>query len=99
VVCRIPEKELLIAFKVHSARRADIRDVIMLSEDANYEKVLKHLRKGKKEALKEQINKITDAFEDKNLIDSLKGVFTLSGDVKKQIENTRKNIDDISKRI
>ena len=99
VVCRIPEKELLIAFKVHSARRADIRDVIMLSEDANYERVLKHLRKGKKEALKEQINKITEALENKNLIDSLKGVFTLSGDVKKQIENTRKNIDYISKRI
>ena len=44
VVCRIPEKELLIAFKVHSARRADIRDIVMLREYANLEKVLKHLR-------------------------------------------------------
>ena len=99
VICRIPERELLIAFKVHSARRADIRDVVMLREDAILEKVLKHMNKGREEALKEQIQRIIEALEDPNLVDSLKGVFTLSVDVKKQIENTRKDISILLRRI
>jgi hypothetical protein len=92
VGCRIPEKELLIAFKIHSARRADVRDIIMLRENADLEKVLNHLRKGNIKALKDQIKKIVAALEDPNLVDSLKGVFTLSIDVKKQIEGTRKDL-------
>lgn len=95
VICRIPEKELLIAFKVHSARRADIRDIVMLREDANFEKVLRHVKKGGKEALREQIQRITEALKDPNLVDSLKGVFVLSVDVKKQIESTRKDMKAI----
>jgi len=95
VTCRIPEKELLIAFKIHSGRKADIRDIIMLREDANFEKILKHIKKGKKEALKEQIKKIITALEDPNLVDSLKGVFTLTTDVKKQIKSTQKDMDNL----
>ena len=34
VECRIPERELLIAFKLHSGRRADVRDFVMLTENA-----------------------------------------------------------------
>ena len=30
--CRVPEKELLIALKIHSGRRADLRDVVVLIE-------------------------------------------------------------------
>lgn len=99
VDCRIPEKELLIAFKIHSARRADIRDIIMLREGAGPEKVLNHLRKGRTEALKDQIIKIIKALDDENLVNSLKGVFTLTGDVKKQIDSTRKDMEVIQKAI
>jgi len=99
VLCRIPEKELLIAFKVHSARRADIRDIVMLWEDANLEKVLKHIRRGRQEALKGQIRGIIEALKDPNLVDSLKGVFALSMDVKKQIESIRRNMEATLKAI
>jgi len=95
VICRISERELLIAFKIHSARRADIRDVVMLREEANFDKVLKHIKKGREEALKGQLQKIREALEDPNLVDSLKGVFALGTDVKKQIENTRKDMEAI----
>lgn len=98
-ICRIPEKELLIAFKIHSARRTDIRDIIMMREGSDSEKILKHLRKGKIDALRTQINKIIEALNDKNLIDSLKGVFTLTVDVRKQIEDARKDIETILKSI
>jgi len=99
VICRIPEKELLIAFKVHSARRADIRDIVMLRGDANLEKVLKHVKKGREEALRGQIRGIIEALKDPNLVDSLKGVFALSIDVKKQIESTRRDMEAILKAI
>lgn len=99
VRCKIPEKELLIAFKIHSARKADIRDIVMLREDADFEKVLRHIRKGKEEALKEQIKNIIESLKDPNLVDSLKGVFTLSMDVKKQIESTRKDVETILRKL
>lgn len=97
--CRIPEKELLIAFKIHSARKTDIRDIIMLRENADCEKILKHIKKGKEEALREQIQKIIKALEDANLVDSLKGVFVLTTDVKKQIESTRKDMETIYSKL
>lgn len=97
VTCRVPEKELLIALKIHSARKADIRDVVMLRERADFEKVLKHLRKGREEAVRDQIIRVIQALKDPRLVDSLKGVFTLSIDVTKQIENTRKEMENILK--
>lgn len=95
VRCRIPEKELLIAFKIHSGRRADVRDVVMLSENTDIEKILNHIKRGNIDALMNQVRKIKDAFEDVKLIDSLKGVFTLTVDVKKQITNSKKIINKI----
>lgn len=97
VTCRVPEKELLIALKIHSARKADIRDVVMLRERADFEKVLKYLRKGREEALRNQIIRVIQALKDPRLVDSLKGVFTLSIDVTKQIESTRKEMENILK--
>lgn len=99
VSCRIPERELLIAFKVHSGRRADVRDMVMLMENVDLEKVLDHLKRGRIEALRDQISKITEVLKDENLVDSLKGVFTLSIDVKKQIENTQKNMKTLLKKL
>lgn len=99
VSCRIPERELLIAFKIHSSRRADIRDIVMLREGADMAKVIRHLRKGNLEALKTQISRIIRALEDKRLVDSLKGVFALSVDVEKQIENVRKDMKEILRKI
>jgi hypothetical protein len=90
VRCKIPEKELLIAFKVHSGRRADIRDIVMLYENSDTEKILNYLRRGNIESIKKQIPKIIDALQDVSLINSLKGVFTLTIDVRKRIENTEK---------
>jgi len=99
VSCSIPERELLIAFKIHSGRRADVRDIVVLMENADSGKVLNHLRRGNIEALKDQVNKIISSLEDENLVDSLKGVFTLTSDVKRQIQNTRKFIEAVLKNI
>jgi hypothetical protein len=95
VPCRIPERELLITFKVHSARRTDVRDLVMLIENAELEKIVSHLKRGNIEALAGQVKKVVSMLKDENLVDSLKGVFTLTADVKKQIEKTRKVMDNI----
>ena len=97
--CMIPEKELMIAFKIHSARRTDVRDIIMMMENSDFDKVLTHLRRGKEELLKTQISSIIEMLNDVKLVDSLKGVFTLTVDVRKQIEETRKFLEKILKRL
>lgn len=95
VPCTIPERELLIAFKVHSARRTDVRDLVMLIENAELEKAISHLKRGNIEKLTDQVKKVVSMLKDENLVDSLKGVFTLTADVKKRIEKTRKAMDKI----
>ena len=99
VNCRVPEKELLIAFKIHSSRRADVRDIVMLMEDADSGKVLDHLNRGDILALKDQVKKIISALGDENLVDSLKGVFTLTVDVERRIQSTRRFIEKIQRRL
>lgn len=99
VSCRVPERELLAAFKIHSGRRTDVRDIVMLAGDLEPEKVLGHLRRGDLKTLKQQINKIVLALEDENLVDSLKGVFTLTVDVERRIRNTKKFIENIQREI
>jgi hypothetical protein len=97
--CRIPEKELMIAFKIHSARRTDVRDIIMLMGNTDLEKVLSHLKRGKTELLKTQVGNIMEMLNDVKLVDSLKGVFRLTVDVKKQIDGARKNMESLLKRL
>lgn len=99
VRCRIPEKELLIAFKIHSGRKADVRDIVMLGENADSDRVLSHLKRGNIEALKNQISKIIISLDDEDLVDSLKGVFTLTIDVRRQVENAKKFIESIMENL
>lgn len=99
VECRIPERELLIAFKLHSGRRADVRDFVVLRENANKSKMLKHLKRGDEHKLKEQIAVVLRALEDKNLVDSLKGVFTIDAAVVKPIDNAKKDLQNLVKRL
>jgi len=97
--CRVPEKELLIALKIHSGRRADLRDVVVLMEKVDVEKVIKHLRRGDLEKLRIQINRMLEMLRDPRLVDSLKGVFTIRRDVTDEIERTRRTLEKIRKAI
>jgi len=99
VDCRIPERELLIAFKLHSGRRADVRDFVLLRENTDRGKVLKHLKRGDEQRLNGQIAAILRALEDKNLVDSLKGVFTIEAAVVKLIDNAKKDLQNIAQRL
>ena len=97
--CRVPEKELLIALKIHYGRRADLRDVVVLMEKTDIEKVIKHLRRGDLENLRIQMNRMLEMLGDPRLADSLKGVFTIRRDVTDEIEKTRKALEKIREAI
>ena len=99
VVGQVPERELLIAFKLHSMRRADIRDMIMLSGGSDWEKILEHAKRGDLKRLKDQINRAAAVLEERSLVDSLKGVFSLSFDVSNQIKMTKRDLKKLVKSL
>jgi hypothetical protein len=95
IKCRIPENELLIAFKIHSGRRTDVRDFVLLAQNADTEKIIRHTKRGNLEQLKIQVQKMIEMLKDIKLIDSLKGVFSIKYDVREQIENANKIMEEI----
>lgn len=95
VRCRVPERELLIALKIHSGRRADLRDVVVLMEGVDVDKIVRHLKRGDLERLKNQIDNMVEMVRDPRLIDSLKGVFTIRRDVIGEIERTRRTLEKL----
>ncbi|MBS3086811.1 hypothetical protein J4422_03860 [Candidatus Pacearchaeota archaeon] len=75
VTARIPTKELLIVMKLHSGRLTDFRDIAALAKDTDLELIKKFLFIGNLKVLKENLSKLHKTVNDKNFIDSFKGVF------------------------
>lgn len=92
---KVPEKELLTALKVHSGRRTDLRDIVLLMENADIERVIMHLKRGNLNLLKEQIGGMIKMLKDEKLVNSLKGVFSIPSGVGNQIKNADKNLRKI----
>jgi hypothetical protein len=76
VKVRVPEKELLMAVKLHSGWRTDARDIVALADDIDQEQVLKHLDRGDHEKLQEILEKIDERIRSEEFEDSFKGVFS-----------------------
>ena len=76
VKVRVPEKELLIAVKLHSGRRTDARDVVALADNIDPEQVLKHLDRGDRGKLQDILEKIDERTRSEEFEDSFKGVFS-----------------------
>jgi hypothetical protein len=72
---RIPERELLLAIKLHSGRFTDARDVVAAAADADFDRVETHLHRGDPEALAEQLASISEQLTDESFADSFKGEF------------------------
>ena len=75
IFARIPIKELLVVMKLHSGRLTDFRDIAALAKDTNLELIRKFLFIGNLKQLKENLHKLNNVVNDKNFIDSFKGVF------------------------
>lgn len=75
VKARIPEQELLFAVKLHSGRKADSRDLVVLAADADFDRVASHLHRGEPEKLSAQIKNVLERITTEDFEDAFKGVF------------------------
>ncbi len=79
---RVADREMLIALKVNSMRKADQRDIISLcSGDLDISKLLKHLERAPRDKILEHIDTLLETLGDPKSRDSIKGVFGISDDV------------------
>ncbi len=71
----VPERELLIAMKVHSGRLSDVRDIAALAEGADAGKAVGYALRGDKEATIRLLKQALGFLESRNFADGFKGVF------------------------
>jgi hypothetical protein len=72
---RIPEPALLFAMKLHSGRKADTRDLVVISLRADFSRIERHVHRGNPEKLERQIEMVLNRLEEDGFEDSFKGVF------------------------
>jgi hypothetical protein len=75
VTARIPERELLFAVKLHSGRKADTRDLVVLAGGADFDRIETHLHRGDPEKLAERIDTVLSRLTAAEFEDAFKGVF------------------------
>lgn len=72
---RIPEPALLFAMKLHSGRKADTRDLVVVSLRADFNRIERHLHRGDPRKLDGQIELVLHQLKRDGFEDSFKGVF------------------------
>jgi hypothetical protein len=72
---RIPEPALLFAMKLHSGRKADTRDLVVISTRAEFDRIERHVHRGDPKRLDGQIEMVLDRLPQDGFEDSFKGVF------------------------
>jgi hypothetical protein len=75
VTARIPERELLCAVKLHSGRKADARDLVVLAAGADFDRIATHLHRGDLEKLAGRIETVLERLTAEGFEDAFKGVF------------------------
>lgn len=73
---KIPERELLMAVKLHSGRLADARDVVALGTGVDFERIRRHARRGDQKRLNTVLQGINEIISSEGFKDSFKGVFS-----------------------
>jgi hypothetical protein len=100
ITAQIPERELLFAVKLHSGRKADSRDLVVLATDADFDRIATHLHRGNLEKLVGRIDTVLDRLTSDGFEDAFKGVFEQQtvpeGDIEAVVEflrDQRRRID------
>lgn len=90
----IPKRELLMAMKIHAGRETDLRDIAMLSERADWDKVKEFASCGDLNKVKKQIESAIEIIGTPKFVSSLKAEFGLRSNVAPIIGRT---LDGLSK--
>lgn len=75
ITALIPERELLFAMKLHSGRKADSRDLVVLAAGADFDQIVTHLHRGAPEKLVGRIEIVLERLTSEDFADAFKGVF------------------------
>lgn len=75
ITVNIASREFLIALKLNSGRLTDLRDVVALTKNCDFDKIKGLVTKGDKRIVKENIKHLLSLLDKKEFIDSFKGVF------------------------
>ncbi len=75
VLALVPDKEILIALKIHSGRLTDFRDIAAVCQHVNITSIKKIIKRGDLKIVKENIHKLLLLLDQKDFIDNFKGVF------------------------
>jgi len=89
-VLLVPRRELLIAVKAHSGRRVDLRDVIMLSEGADWEAVPEFTACGAREKVIGQVEFALETIGKNEFSSALRAQFGLRSDVSPLIKKLQR---------
>lgn len=92
IYVRIPIKELLIATKLHSGRLTDFRDIAALARGTDLDLIKSLSSRGDINKVKENLKNLNKGVNNKNFIDSFKGVF-----LEKKFDIDLKQVEKISK--
>lgn len=92
IIAKIPFKELLIVTKIHSGRLTDFRDIAALAKNTNIDLIRNFLFRGNIQKIYENLNNLNKVVNDKNFIDSFKGVF-----IEKKFDIDLEKVEEISK--
>ncbi|PSP68639.1 hypothetical protein BRC85_02040 [Halobacteriales archaeon QS_1_69_70] len=99
ITARIPERELLFAVKLHSGRRADSRDLVVLAAGADFDRIATHLHRGDPEKLAGRIDTVLDRLTGEDFADAFKGVFEQQTVPDKDIDAVVEFLSDQQRRI
>ena len=92
ILAKIPIKEFLIVMKIHSGRLTDFRDIAALAKDTDLSLIKKFLFIGNINKVNENLKKLNSIVNNKNFVDSFKGVF-----IEKKFDIDFKQVERISK--
>ncbi|MCI0561224.1 MAG: hypothetical protein MN733_22285 [Nitrososphaera sp.] len=95
----VPTKELLIAMKIHSARDADLRDIVMLSEGVNWDSVTKHCWRGNEKVLLKLLTDIIGRVNESQFVQALRATFELRYNVETLTNGCRTGLSQVRAKI
>jgi len=93
----VPRRELLIAMKVHAGRGPDLRDIVMLSERADWNLVSEFADTGIKEKAVGQIANAIRMIKMSQFSSSLRAEFALRADVTPLIQKSTEGLSAVRK--
>ncbi|HEX9845324.1 MAG TPA: hypothetical protein VGA92_02540 [Candidatus Nitrosotenuis sp.] len=91
----VPKKELLMAMKTHAGRDTDLRDVVMLSERADWKAVKEFASRGSIDKVKKQIESAIATISKQEFASALKAEFGLRQDVSPIIKRTLDGLEKL----